>query len=96
MSSRKRQGARWQLQEAKARFSELVRKAEREGPQQITVRGEPAVVVVSHAEYERLRSKGRPGNLVDFMLKSPLAGLEIEFERDRTLAREAALFDDEP
>jgi antitoxin Phd len=84
----------WQLQEAKARLSELVKKVEDEGPQEITVRGEPAVVVVARAEYEKLRSRGRPRNLVDFLLNSPLAGLQMDFERDRSPAREAALFDD--
>ena len=44
---------RWQLQEAKNRLSEVVRLAQSDGPQTITVRGEDAVVVVSAAEYRR-------------------------------------------
>lgn len=43
---------RWQLQEAKNRLSEVIRCATTEGPQEITVRGEPAVVVVSAEEWE--------------------------------------------
>lgn len=43
----------WALQDAKARFSELVRAAEKE-PQRITVRGEPTAVLISEAEYRRL------------------------------------------
>ena len=51
------QGSTWQLQEAKAKLSELVRRARSEGPQTITVRGEPAVVVISIEEYERLLAR---------------------------------------
>jgi antitoxin Phd len=43
----------WQLQEAKARFSELVRKTLEEGPQTITRRGKESIVVVSSEEYRR-------------------------------------------
>lgn len=94
MSKRKNLG-RWQLQEAKARLSEVVKRAASEGPQEITVRGEPAAVVVSRGDYEKLRSKNRPKNLSDFFLNSPLAGLDIEFERDRSLTREKGIFDDD-
>jgi len=48
--------ANWQLQDAKARFSELVKKAREQGPQHVSVRGEPAVVVVSEEEFARLTS----------------------------------------
>ena len=56
----------WQLQDAKARFSELVKRAREQGPQHVSVRGEPAVVVVSVEEFSRL-STPRP-SLVDHML----------------------------
>jgi prevent-host-death family protein len=56
----------WQLQEAKARLSELVRRAVDEGPQRVSLRGEPAVVVLSEHEYRTLTSK-RP-SLVDHIL----------------------------
>lgn len=76
----------WQLQEAKARFSELVRSAATEGPQKITVRGEPAAVVISEKDYARLaREKPR---FVEFMRKSPLRGVDLKIERDRSPARE--------
>jgi prevent-host-death family protein len=45
----------WQLQEAKARLSEVVEKAATEGPQKITVHGEPAAVLISCEEYQRLK-----------------------------------------
>jgi len=44
----------WPIRDAKARLSELVRASARE-PQHITVRGEPAAVLLSEAEYHRLR-----------------------------------------
>ena len=56
----------WQLQEAKARLSEVVRRAVDEGPQHVSVRGEPAVVVLSEKEYRQLTSK-RP-SIVDHIL----------------------------
>ena len=56
----------WQLQEAKARLSEVVRRAVDEGPQHVSVRGEPAAVVLSEQEYHQLISK-RP-SIVDHIL----------------------------
>lgn len=56
----------WQLQEAKARLSEVVRRAVDEGPQHVSVRGEPAAVVLSEKEYRQLTSK-RP-SIVDHIL----------------------------
>ncbi len=44
----------WQLQDAKNRFSEVVKKAREEGPQSVTVHGQPAAVVVSALEFEAL------------------------------------------
>jgi antitoxin Phd len=80
---------RWQLQEAKARFSELVKSAATEGPQEITVRGEPAAVVLSADDFARL-TREKPG-FVEFMRKSPLRGVDLEIARDRSPAREVAL-----
>ncbi|MGH7062601.1 MAG: type II toxin-antitoxin system Phd/YefM family antitoxin [Stellaceae bacterium] len=57
----------WQLQEAKARFSELVRRAREQGPQHVNVRGAPAVVVVSEQDFARLTSP-RP-SIVDHLLE---------------------------
>jgi prevent-host-death family protein len=79
----------WQLQEAKARLSEVVKSSQRDGPQEISVRGEAAVVVVSKAYYDRLRR--RKPSLLEFLRRSPLAGLPLEIERDRTPTRELRL-----
>jgi prevent-host-death family protein len=76
----------WKLHQARARFSELVKLAESEGPQGITVRGRSVAVVVSRASFERLSGEGQ--SLVEFMRQSPLYGLEeLEFERNRSVTR---------
>jgi prevent-host-death family protein len=80
---------RWPLKEAKARFSEVVKSAQQEGPQEISVRGEPTAVVISRAEYDRLR-RPRP-SFVEFLRGCPLAGVELDLERDRTAARTVRL-----
>ena len=77
--------SRWQLQDAKARLSELVKSASSEGPQEITVRGEPAVVVLSRADYDNLRS-AKP-SFVEFMRSSPMVGAKLHIERDKSLTR---------
>jgi len=79
----------WQVQEAKARFSELLRHAAKDGPQAITVRGQTTAVVVSKTEYERLR--GRKPSLVKLMRSSPLAGVDLKIKRDRSLPRDIDL-----
>jgi prevent-host-death family protein len=61
--------ASWQLQEAKARFSEVVKRALEEGPQHVSVRGEPAVVILSEAAYAELTAR-RP-SIVDHILDGP-------------------------
>jgi prevent-host-death family protein len=64
----------WQLQKAKARFSELVQKAIDHGPQTVTRRGKPSVVVLSVQEYEKLRQ--RKPSLKEVLMSGP----EGEFE----------------
>lgn len=81
--------ASWQLQEAKARFSEVVKSSQEEGPQEITVRGKPAAFVISRTDYERLRRR-KPG-FVEFMRQSPLVGIELDLDRDRTTTRDVDL-----
>jgi prevent-host-death family protein len=76
---------RWALQDAKARFSELVRKAKTEGPQRITVHGREEVVVVSVEEYRRAKGKRSGQALVDLMRDSPLR--DVRFDRRRTRGR---------
>lgn len=80
----------WQMQDAKARLAQVVRRAETEGPQDITVHGQPVAVVLSRADFERLTRRGT--SLVEFMQDSPLAGLddELVFARDASPTRDIA------
>lgn len=82
----------WQLQEAKARFSEVFRLARECGPQRVTKHGRTAVVVLPAEEYERLsRPKARQGSLVQFFSDSPLAGSGIQLDRRRDFGRTVKL-----
>jgi prevent-host-death family protein len=78
---------RWQMQTAKARFSEVVKRATDEGPQEVTMHGRSVAVVISRELFDRL--SGNQNSLVDFMQQSPLYGQEdIVLERDHSLPRE--------
>jgi prevent-host-death family protein len=79
----------WGLQDAKNRFSEVVDKALTEGPQTVTRRGQEVVVVIAKDELARLR-KSRPG-LVEFFRKSPLVGVDLNLNHDRSLPRDIRL-----
>ncbi len=80
----------WRLEEAKARFSEVVRRARTEGPQHVTVRGQPAVVVISAEELQRLLPPAQPLRpLVEFLQGLDLGGVDLEREPDR--GRDVAL-----
>jgi prevent-host-death family protein len=78
---------RWALQDAKARFSEVVRKAKSEGPQRITVHGREEVVVVSVEEYRRVKGQPTGGALVKLLQGSPLRNLTIKRLRTRGRVR---------
>jgi prevent-host-death family protein len=69
---------RWQLQEAKQRFSELIRSAEADGPQYVTKHGEEVAVVVSIAEYRHLREGGR--DFKEFLQSAPDVDLDVRRE----------------
>jgi prevent-host-death family protein len=82
--------ATWKLEEAKAKFSEVVRRAHDQGPQYVTVRGKQAVAIIDALELERLL----PANpavppLVQFLESLSVEGLDLT--RDRDLGRDAAL-----
>ena len=82
----------WQLQTAKARFSELFRKALADGPQRSTRHGRDTVVVVAADEFDRLTQRTKqPESLVEFFRKSPLVGSGINLERERTVGRKIDL-----
>ena len=73
----------WQIQVAKNKLSEVIARALKQGPQLITRHGEKTVVVVSYAEYEKLRKS--QGKLSEFFKASPLAG--VDPKRDKSLPR---------
>ena len=77
----------WALQDAKNRFSEVVDTAIRIGPQHVTRRGSPAVVILSESDYQRL-TRG-DSDLVKFFADSPLRGLDLE--RTKDLPRDVTL-----
>ena len=80
---------KWQLQEAKNRFSEVVRKASEEGPQTVTKHGKDSVVVLSAEDYRKLEKPKT--SLFEFFQKSPLSKGEINIERDKSLSRNVEL-----
>ena len=84
--------ARWQLQTAKARFSELFRRTRSEGPQLITRQGKEGVVMIADEDYEKLVGKAhQPKDLWQFFRESPLVGLELDFERNKDTSRDIKL-----
>jgi len=79
----------WALQDAKNRFSEVVEKTLSEGPQAITRRGVPVVVVLSAKVYaERTSPKG---SFVAFFRNSPLRGVELNVSRAKDAGRDVSL-----
>ncbi len=79
----------WQLQEAKNKFSQVVDEAIDQGPQVVTRRGEEVVVIISSKEYGRLKKSQT--SLLDFFHQSPLVGIELDLERDRSFPRDIEL-----
>jgi len=76
----------WQFQEAKARLSEVLDKAKRQGPQLITRHGHDEGYLVSARDFVRMES--RQMKLSEFFRNSPLAGLNLQIDRDQDMGRE--------
>lgn len=79
----------WQLQEAKNRFSYVVKQATEQGPQYITVHGKPSAVLLSVEEYQSITKPEK--KLSEFLKESPLHYGEIEADRSQELPREVDL-----
>ena len=77
----------WKLQDAKARFSELVRRARAGEPQQVTVHGKRAVVVVDPSRFELTPKEGRQENrtMAGFLDRSRQYDLELDVDFDRPI-----------
>jgi prevent-host-death family protein len=71
----------WQVQEAKQRFSEVLRAAESE-PQIVTKHGEEVAVVIDIAEYRRLR--GEQDGLIAYLRADPLDDVDLDAEIGRS------------
>jgi antitoxin Phd len=82
-AGRSQAAGRWKLEDAKARFSEVVRHAREDGPQRVSVRGRNAVVVMSVEEFERLAPEKPCAPFVAFMESLHHGGLDLEREMDR-------------
>jgi prevent-host-death family protein len=87
---------RWQVQEAKQRFSELLRAAATGEPQIVTRHGEEIAVVMDMREYRRLQGEERM-TILEFLMKRPTEGEELpddfDIERSREPLREINFFD---
>ena len=81
----------WVLQDAKARFSELVRRVRSEGPQHVTVHGRDEVVVIAAEEFRRLKGQVTGQALIAAMQASPHSEIEIEPERSPLPVRDVSL-----
>lgn len=79
----------WQLQEAKGKFSEVVKRAQKQGPQNITVHGELVAVLVSQRDYQKL-THPKP-SLVELLRASPLVGSGLDIAREQTHTRKVKL-----
>jgi prevent-host-death family protein len=81
----------WLLQDAKARFSELVRRVRSEGPQRVTVHGRDEVVVISAEEFRRLKGDPTGEALIAAIQASPYRDIDLEPERMPMPVREVIL-----
>ncbi len=82
----------WQLQSAKARFSELFRRALSQGPQWVTRHGKESVVVLRAEQFEQLSSRARqPRSLARFFAESPLVRSGIDLKRKPDYGRSVEL-----
>ena len=75
--------AAWKLEDAKARFIEVVRRARAEGPQRVTVRGQDAVVIVAAKAFERMLPLALPPqDLASFLQSLEIGDLDVTREHD--------------
>lgn len=82
----------WQLQTAKAQFSEVFRRARERAPQVVTKQGKEAVVVLALEEFERLTKRDKqPKSLSKFFAESPLAKVSIDLKRKSDYGRDVEL-----
>ena len=81
----------WVLQDAKARFSELVRRVRSEGPQHVTVHGRDEVIVITVEEFRRLRGDVKGQALIDMLQASSHRDVDIAPSRSAMAVRDVSL-----
>ena len=80
---------KWQLQDAKNRFSQVAEEAATYGPQVVTKHGKDAVVILSMEEYQQLKKPKE--SLVEFLQGSPLKGVKLDIDREQSEGRSVDL-----
>lgn len=76
----------WQIQEAKAQFSQLIREAEKKGYQVITKQGEPIAVLLSKQEFDKLTQS--KDSLLDFFKSAPCQDVDLNIQRSKSVPRD--------
>src|SRR5947199_8215240 len=85
------QTGRWRLQDAKARFSEVVREAQQRGPQRVILHGKDAVVIVGAEEFHRLQRPVTGRDIIKALATSPLADVQFEGLSVKSKVRDISL-----
>lgn len=78
-SKKASRSGRWSLQDAKTHLSQIVREAQRVGPQRVTLHGKDAAVIIAAEEFDRLQRPVSGRDIVTVLANSPLG--DVEFER---------------
>jgi prevent-host-death family protein len=91
VATRDAKSGQWLLRDAKARFSEVVRRVRSDGPQHVTVHGRDEVVIMSAEEFRRLKGDETGKALVDAMQASPHRDIDIEPKRGAMPVRDVVL-----
>ena len=76
----------WQIQEAKAKFSQLVEDANIKGYQTITKQGEAVAVILSKKEFDKMTQPKM--SLLNFFKIAPCQEIELKIQRSKDLPRE--------
>lgn len=79
----------WQLQEAKAKFSEVIKEAIQHGPQVITKHGVETALLISINDYKKVNKK--QSKLSQFFRNSPLVNIDLDIKRSKDIPRETKL-----
>ncbi len=80
---------RWQLQDAKSKFSQLVESAMEHKPQIVTKHGKKAVVIVDYNDYQKMQKP--TSDLINFFSNSPLASVDLDLSRSKEHPRDIDL-----